>query len=153
MGALIAVTTVALFASASPAGVGPDAHFEKSPRHPQVGQVVRLDASSSKCKRCKYRWHQMKRGKARRIGKGKVLRHRFGRPGVKVVRLTIINRKGRKDRVFKRIRIVPKRGAPRAPAPAPSNSDLPSLGRPSCVPGAVPVTSASQARQSLAGGN
>ena len=148
---LIAVTTLAVFASAAPAGVGPDAKFKKSPRHPQAGQVVRLDASSSKCKRCRYRWHQMKRGKARLIGKGKVLQHRFWRPGAKRIRLTVINRNGRKDRSFKKIRIQRRKGAPRTPSPG--NAALPPLGRPSCVPGAVPATSAAQARQALGGGN
>ena len=148
---LIAVTMLAVFASAAPAGVGPDAQFKKSPRHPQAGQVVRLDASSSKCKRCRYRWHQMKGDKARRIGKGKVLQHRFWRPGVKRIRLTVINRNGRKDRSFKRIRIQRRSGAPRTPGAG--NPALPPLGQPSCVPGAVPVTSAAQARQALGAGS
>jgi hypothetical protein len=149
MRVLIAITTLALFASAAPAGVGPKARFKKSPRAPKVGQLVKLDASKSKCKRCRYRWHQMRHGKPHRIGKGKVLRHRFANPGVKRLRLTVINRGGRKDRSFKRIRIRRVR-APRAPAPG--NPALPPLGRPSCVPGAQPVTSASAARQALRSG-
>jgi len=123
---------VALVAAPS----GPSARFKVKPKSPLVGQRAKLDASASKCKGCRYQWRVMRKGKAQKLGKksrGKVLRYRFRSAGVKRIRLTVTDHKGRKDRRTKKVRVrragspgagAPGTGAPGAPgtilgAPAP----------------------------------
>ena len=160
---LVAATLALVFVAAAPAKSGPKARFKASPRSPQVGQVVKFNASASKCKRCKYRWHAIRRGKPRKLGKGKgkVLRYRFRTTGVKRIRLTVIDRKGRKARRSRKIRVrrVPVRapGAPGAPggdtsAGPPPVFPLPPLGQPSCVPGATQAATAAQVRAAVGSG-
>ena len=96
---------------------GPKARFKASPLAPVVGQPVKLDARGSKCKRCRYRWHQLvgeKKKKARKLGKGrgKVLRVRFRTKGRKRIRLTVTDRQGRRYRRTKSLRIRLGAGAP-----------------------------------------
>ena len=69
---LVAVVILVLVAaSAAPAKVSPKARFKATPRAPKVGQLVKFNARASKCKRCRYRWHQLRGKKARKLGKGK----------------------------------------------------------------------------------
>ena len=168
---LIAVITVVLFvASAAPAEAAPKARFKATPRAPTTAQVVKLDARASKCRHCRYRWQHLRGKKARKLGKGKgrVLRHRFPTAGVKRIRLTVIDRHGRRSRKTKRLRVrrVPGAGTPiplPGPAPAPvvtppppvgppPVSPLPPLGQPSCVAGATTATTAEQVRSAVEAG-
>jgi hypothetical protein len=168
---LIAVITVVLLvASAAEAEAAPKARFKATPRAPTTAQVVKLDARASKCRRCRYRWQQLRGKKARKLGKGKgrVLRHRFPTAGVKRIRLTVIDRHGRRSRKTKRLRVrsVPNAGTPvplPGPAPAPvvappppvgppPVSPLPPLGQPSCVAGATTATTAEQVRSTVEAG-
>jgi hypothetical protein len=161
MRSLVAVIALALIAAAPAAAKpGPKARFTASPRSPQAGQRVKLTAG--KCKRCRYRWHVLRGGKARVLGKGRgrVLRYRFRTAGVKRVRLTVIDRRGRKHRRTKRLRVRPAAMAPAPPqvvAPPPPVgpppvSPLPPLGQPSCVPGATPAASPDAVRAAIAAG-
>ena len=130
MRTLLVVGLVALVAGgAAAAKKGPTARFKATPKSPLVGQRVKLDASASKCKRCRYQWRLIRAGKKpRKLGKkssGKVLRYRFRSAGVKRIRLTVTDRKDRRVRRTKKLRI---RTAPGAGAPAPGT--LPGSSRP-----------------------
>ena len=103
---------------------GPKARFKATPKSPVVGQRVKLDASASKCKRCHYQWRMIRGGKPHKLGKksrGKVLRYRFRSAGVKRIRLTVTDRKGKHYRRTHKIRVLKIAGAPtlRAPGGAP----------------------------------
>ena len=150
--ALLVLCALALVGSAdAPADAAPKAKFKMSPRPAKVGQVVRFNARPSQCRRCRYRWHIMRGGKAKRLGRGKVLRHRFGKPGVRRIRLTVADRRGRTSRRSKRIRIVARTTAP-PPAPAPQQPAPPPFARPTCVAGAVPAATAAQVRSAVQAG-
>jgi hypothetical protein len=117
--AVLGLAAVAIAA----AGGGPGAHFKASPRSPRVGQQTWLDASASKCKRCRYQWRAIWRGRAYKLGrqsKGKVLRYRFRSAGMKRVRLTVIDQRGHRAQRTHRIMVRPaarttRRGARSAP--------------------------------------
>lgn len=154
---VVAAATVALVvAGAAPAKAGPKAQFKVSPRSPQVGQVVKFDGSASRCRPCRYRWQEVRRGKARKLGKakGKVLRHRFHTAGLRRIRLIVIDRHGRRFRHSRRIRVT--RPNPNATVPGnaspPANANLPPLGQPTCVAGATPATTAAQVRSAVGAG-
>ena len=149
---VLAVTAVVAVVSgpAGPVHAAPDARFKWSPRTPHVGQKVKFNAGPSKCRRCTYRWRVVKPAKLKRnLGRGKVIRRRFGKPGGRVVELTVVTPDGQRDRRRRELRI--RRGSPASGAPPPA-SNLPPLGRPSCVAGATPVRSAGQARWELDAG-
>ena len=157
---VVAAATVAVVvAAAAPAKAGPRAQFKVLPRSPQVGQMVRFEGSASKCRRCRYRWQQVRRGKARKLGKakGKVLRYRFRTAGLKRIRLIVIDRRGRRFRHSKRIRVTragspnPNATVPGSASP-PANPNLPPLGQPACVAGATPATTAAQVRSAVGAG-
>ena len=162
---LLAVTTVVLLAAfAAPATAAPRVRFKITPRSPTTAQVVKLDARATKCKRCRYRWQQLRAKRARKLGRGKgrVLRHRFPTVGMKRVRLTVIDRHGRRFRLTKRLRVRPVPPAPLGPAPPvppappvgpPPVSPLPPLGQPSCVAGATTATTADQVRSAVEAGD
>jgi hypothetical protein len=109
--------------AATGAGVarsGPKARFKATPKSPVVGQRVKLDASASKCKRCRYQWRMIRGGKPHKLGKksrGKVLRYRFRSAGVKRIRLTVTDRKGKHYRRTHKIRVLKTAGAPTLRAP------------------------------------
>jgi hypothetical protein len=151
--ALVAVAATLALVVAAPARVGTKAQFKVSPRAPQVGRVLKFDGSASKCRRCRYRWHEVRRGKPRKLGKGKgkVLRHRFRTAGVKRIRLTVVDRQGRKFRRSRKIRI--RRASPTAPGspkpPAAPVSPLPPLGQPSCATGARQAATAAEVRSAV----
>ena len=165
---LLAVTTAVLLAgSAVPAHAAPKVRFKATPRSPTTAQVVKFVARVSKCKRCRYRWQQLRAKKARRLGKGKgrVLRHRFPTPGIKRIRLVVIDRHGRRYRLTKRLRVrpAPGAGAPALLGPAPPEPPavpvgppplpvLPPLGQPSCVAGATTATTADAVRSAVEAG-
>jgi hypothetical protein len=162
MRTLLAAAVAAMMAlaltAAAPAGVAPKARFKKTPRAPKVGQVVRFDASASKCKRCGYRWHVVRRrSEPRRLGSGKVLRHTFRTPGTRRIRLTLIDRQGDKSRRTRKIRI--RRAGARGPAPAnpPAQSPgaaspTPPIAKPFCAAGATPATTAAAVRSAVQAG-
>jgi hypothetical protein len=120
---------------------GPRASFKVTPKAPAVGQLVKLNASKSRCKKkCRYQWRVIRKGKARKLGKkssGKVLRYRFKSAGVKRIRLTIRDGRGRKARRTKKV-TVKKAGAPGTGAPgfAPGTG-APGTGTPG-IPGSPP---------------
>jgi len=175
---LAAVLLLLVATTAAPAKVVPKAKFKASPGAPRVGQLVKLNAWPTRCARCRYRWHQMRGGKARKLGRGKgeVLRVRFRAAGLKRIRLTVIDRNGRRYRRTKRLRVrrklgakvplpapapvpvpVPAGGAPPGqPAPPPVGpppaSPLPPLGQPSCVAGATSASSPTEVRSVVASG-
>jgi hypothetical protein len=125
MQTLLVAGVVALAATgAGVARSGPKARFKATPKSPVVGQRVKLDASASSCKRCRYQWQMIRGGKPHELGKnsrGKVLRYRFRSAGVKRIRLTVTDRKGRHYRRTHKIRVLKAAGAPalRAPGGAP----------------------------------
>ena len=132
----------------------PKARFKVKPRSPVVGKPTRLDARSSKCKRCRYRWHRLQGKRARKLGKGRgrVLRYRFRSAGVKRIRLTVIERNGRRHRRTRKVRVRRPAGA-NAPGAVPMpGSPLPPLGQPSCVAGATPAATAGAVRSAVAAG-
>ena len=156
---LLAVTAVAAFVSSpvKPAQAAPEARFKWSPKKPRVGQKIKLNARRSKCRRCSYRWRVVRPAKLeRKLGKGKVIRRRFHKRGTRVVQLTVKTRDGRRDRKRRKLRVRRRAerspGAPAPPTPPAPAPNLPPLGRPSCVPGATPVSSAAQVRSEVAAG-
>lgn len=99
---------------------GPKARFKATPKSPVVGQRVKFDASASKCKRCRYQWRMIRGGKPHKLGKksrGKVLRYRFRSAGVKRIRLTVTDRKGKHYRRTHKVRVLKTAGAPTLRAP------------------------------------
>ena len=122
MRALLVLAVLGVVAvAAAPAKSGPAARFKATPKSPLAGQRVKLDARATKCKRCRYRWHQIRGGKARKLGKGKgrVLRVRFKTAGVKRIRLTVTDRKGRRDGRTRKLRVRRAAGVPVPGTPAP----------------------------------
>jgi len=163
---LAAALALLIAASAAPAMAAPEARFKVTPKSPLVGQLAKLNARASKCKRCRYRWHRMQGKKARKLGKGRgrVLRYRFRSAGVKRIRLTVTDRKGRRARRTKKVRIrrpgsgapglPPGQGAPGGPPPVgpPPLSPLPPIAQPSCAAGATPAADAGAVRTAVGAG-
>ena len=148
---------VSLAVPAATAEAAPKARFKVKPRSPVVGEPTRLDARLSKCKRCRYRWHRLQGKQARKLGKGRgrVLRYRFRSAGVKRIRLTVIERNGRRHRRTRKVRVRQPAGAnaPGVPGAVPMPvSPLPPLGQPSCVAGATPAATAGAVRSAVAAG-
>jgi hypothetical protein len=111
---LVAAMLALAAGGAAVARSGVHAQFKATPKSPRVGQVVKLDASKSKCKRCRYQWRLIRHGKASKLGKkskGKVLRYRFRSAGVKRIRLTVTDRKGHKARRTHKLKVRPRAGA------------------------------------------
>jgi hypothetical protein len=133
MRTLLVAGIVALTAVVAAPARAPKARFKATPKSPVVGQRVKLDASASKCRHCRYQWRMLSGRKTRKLGKkssGKVLRYRFRSAGVKRIRLTVTDRKGHRARVTHRIRVRPRGAAPL----------LPPSGAPVERPGAPPGT-------------
>ena len=129
LGAVFVVLVLVAAAGVATARTGPKARFKASPLAPVVGQPVKLDARGSKCKRCRYRWHQLvgNKKKARKLGKGrgKVLRVRFRTNGRKRIRLTVTDRQGRRYRRTKSLRIRLGAKAPGGVIPVPGSGPPP----------------------------
>jgi hypothetical protein len=161
MGKPLAVVLLALVAAmvlasspAPPAQAAPAARFKWTPKRPLVGQKIKLDAGASTCRRCKFRWRVVRPARFKRVlGRGKVIRRKFAKPGMRVVQLTVITRDGRRDRKRKRLRVGNTPSSSPAPMPGPPPvPNLPPLGRPACAAGATQATSAGQVRSEVAAG-
>jgi hypothetical protein len=106
----------------------PTARYVLRPSSPVAGQVAMLDASRTSCdlRPCSYRWRTVMRGandqRLRPLGRGRVLRHTFRRPGVRHIRLTVRNRRRQESARTKRILVA---NAP-TPSPAPVPTAAPS---------------------------
>jgi hypothetical protein len=119
---LVAGALALLVAGVAFARVGSTARFKATPKSPLVGQRVKLDASPSKCKRCHYQWRILRSGKPHKLGtksNGKVLRYRFRSAGVKRIRLTVTDHKGRRRRHTQKITVRSAAGAPGLRLPPP----------------------------------
>jgi hypothetical protein len=116
---------LALTLSCTATGVAkPTARYVVRPSSPVAGQATTFDASLASCARrpCTYRWSVVSRSvrgpRLRRLGRGRVLRHTFQRSGVRYLRLTVRDNKGRRSSRTKRIVVSD------APAPAPTPTPL-----------------------------
>jgi hypothetical protein len=120
--ALCLAITLALPAASS---AKPTARFLVRPPGPVAGQAAVFDASATTCRLrpCTYRWRTVlrmrKRPRLRRLGRGKVLTHTFRRAGVRYLRLTVRNRKGRKSSRTRRIVVSNAPATTPNPTPAP----------------------------------
>ncbi len=131
---------------AEAAAAAPRAAFKVRPRKPRAGTALRLIGRAPGCDGCHFRWavvskrHRLKQP----LGGGRVLRHTFRRRGVRVIRLTVIDRRGEKTRRFKSVRVRRAQGSapePNRPPAPPAPGPIPSIAAPACAAGATPVTS------------
>jgi len=111
----------------------PTARYLLRPSSPLAGQVTMLDASRTSCdvRPCSYRWSRVMRGakdrRLRPLGRGRVLTHKFWRPGVRHIRLTVRNRRRQKSSRTKRILVASAPTPTPAPVATPPPSPAPGL--------------------------
>jgi hypothetical protein len=105
----------------------PTARYLLRPSSPLAGQATTFDASRTSCdfRPCTYRWSRVLRSSSRRrrlrpLGRGKVIRHTFRRPGVRYLRLTVRSRRGQKSSTTRRIVVSNAPPPPPTPAPPPA---------------------------------
>jgi hypothetical protein len=124
---------VALALAAPATGLAkPTARYLLRPTSPHVGQVTTFDASPTSCdlRPCSYRWTRVSRSgedwRPRPLGRGKVLRHTFRRPGLRYLRLIVRNRKRQKSSRTKRILVSNTPASTPTPIPTPAPTPVPS---------------------------
>ena len=114
----------------------PRAGFKVRPRPPRAGRTVRLIGRAPGCDACRFRWAVVSRRHRleQRLGRGRVLRHTFRSRGVRVIRLTVVNRRGEKTRRFKTVarpaRARRHRPDPNRPPAPPAPGPIPSIATP-----------------------
>jgi hypothetical protein len=121
----LGVVLALVFATAGPAA--PKARYTLQPSPALTGQATMFDASATRCSPgpCSYRWSVLSSARGRRsrpLGRGKILRFVFRRPGVRYVRLRVRNRKGQRSSTTKRIAVSTATAPVVTPSPAPGVS-------------------------------
>ena len=158
----------------------PTASFTYSPDSSATGESVTFDASGSSCPQapCSYVWEDTPPGgSVWPLGTGETMSFTFSGAGTKYVRLTVTGEDGQTATTLRQVVVTAATPTPTptpeptpeptptptpeptptptsepTPTPTPDPGGLPPLGQPSCVAGAVDVTTAAAAQSNLAAG-